>query len=169
MKFSIYDEDGFLGLIDAATYKGFVDEDWSLPQLLTHFVSQMNGQSLVIWQTNNIGGGAWEVEILSKPSIKKAFRAFSHTIQVTSGLLYLTTYTDLTMAAQFADEPLPSKQNAGLEIPLENGGYLVTVRQLFDPYASEEKEEEGADFELVFEKTDQVISEIEGVYWWDEN
>ena len=170
MKFIISDEDGLIALVNTNEYKTFVNEEWSLKQLFEHFIIQMNRQHLIIWKTNDDGGSKWVVDVLFASSGKHAFREFNKTINVTDGKLYLVTYSDITMAAQFEDEVLPSKQNSNLEIALENGIYNSTVRQIFDPKNYDYKATKETSFEIIFTKiTADTISHSENVFWWDEN
>ncbi|MCE3228140.1 MAG: hypothetical protein K0S32_2691 [Bacteroidetes bacterium] len=129
---SIFDEDGFIALVNSEKYLSFVNEDWEFEQLMEHFVSEMNKQSFVIWSTNSQGGW-WRVRFTDKPSSEKSYQEFTHNISVTNGKLYLTCYTDLTMAAQFEDNKIPADDNDSLFIEIPNGDYSVMVRQLFHP------------------------------------
>ena len=170
MKFTISDEDGLIALVNADEYKTFVDEDWSLKQLFEHFIIQMNRQHLIIWKTNDDGGSEWVVDVLFAPSGKTAFREFNKTITVTDNKLHFITYTDISMAAQFEDEVIPSKQNANFEIALDNGTYNCIVRQLFNPENYDYEKTEETSFEIIFTKTTtNAVSYCENVFWWDEN
>lgn len=51
IKLNITDDSGFIAIVNADKYFSFVDENWNLPQLLNHFVDQMNKQTLIIWTT----------------------------------------------------------------------------------------------------------------------
>jgi len=53
----VTDDSGFLALVVPATYETFVDSDWTLEQLLTHFKAQMDLRSLLIWGTGLEGFG----------------------------------------------------------------------------------------------------------------
>ena len=168
MIFHFSDEDGFVALVNAETYEGFVHADWELDQLLHHFVAQMNVQNLVIWASNEDGGGEWKIAVLEQPSAKKAFREFSAAVRVTDDCLYLVSYTDLTMAAQFEDEVLPAEPNSELRIPLANGLYQFTVRQMFNP-GDYNYEEMMTHFEIVFSLEAGPASKVvDSVFWWVE-
>ncbi|MDE2429210.1 MAG: hypothetical protein KGM99_10800 [Burkholderiales bacterium] len=168
MKVELFDEDGVIAIVNADRYRGFVDNDWSLNQLLDHFVNEMICENLIVWQSNNIGGGDWKIEILVTPSERKSFREFEQTINVTDGELYLASYTDLTMAAQFEDEVIPSKENANLKCKLANGKYLVIVRQMFHPESCENEESDETDFEIILKPViDHIVTKVDAVYWWN--
>ena len=102
---------------------------------------------------------------MEAPSAEQSFREFSHEIEVTNGRLYLVDYTDLTMVTQFEDDTLPREDHADQYIELENGMYLVTVRQMFDPDAPERYDMEALVFEIIpkrifqkgGDKTEQII------------
>ena len=168
MKFQVYDEDGFLSLVNTDQYQTFVDEDWSFEQLFEHFVAEMNSRNIIVWQTSSDGGGEWTVEVLDKPTDKPAFRSFAKTIEVSNGTLYLVNYTDLTMAAQFDDITLPKKENADWKITLPNGRYEVTVRQIFDPNELEEDADQTA-FEIIISNENIHNNDIvQKIFWLEE-
>ncbi|MDQ0646009.1 hypothetical protein QFZ53_000205 [Microbacterium natoriense] len=121
------DEDGFFCLVAPDTYRGFVDEDWELEQLLTHFAGQMNAESLFIaypgpYDTNEtvvVADGHGDA-----PVLRQAVGA----VNVGPGGLWLTDYTQLTMAAQFDDEA-PTASYA-IRLPIAEGRHRVDLRQL---------------------------------------
>jgi hypothetical protein len=168
MKFTVYDEDGLFSIVNTHRYSGFVNEDWSLEQLFEHFVSEMNNQNLIVWKTNNDGGGEWIMEVLEDENDTLSLRQFKKTIEVTGGSLHLVSYTDLTMAAQFDDEKLPSKENSTLEILLENGKYDVTVKQLFNPDDYDYDDTASTSFQLIFKSVNSSIEDnvIKNIFWW---
>ena len=145
--FKISDDYGFLAIVNAASYSGFVDRDWEADQLIDHFIEEMKKASLIVWATGL--ENRWAVDIGPTPSARAAFREFTRPIEVTDGRLYLTNYGDLTMAAQFEDVALPLEHHTDQVIPLDNGTYNVTVRQLFDPNHYEPGSQDDAGFEIV--------------------
>jgi hypothetical protein len=170
MKLEIIDDDGFIALVNSANYQGFVDNDWKFDQLMTHFVDQMNAGNIVIWQASNDGGGNWLVSFQKQPSSAQAFRHFNHFINVTTGELFLTSYSDLTMAAQFSDASVPAAHNTDLKIELENGWYKLTVRQLFNPDNYLQHFNTGAEENISFEiiitsLTETLQQQVNDVYW----
>ncbi|MFT3934908.1 MAG: hypothetical protein QM726_14885 [Chitinophagaceae bacterium] len=166
-KLTITDDSGFLGIVDANAYKTFVSEDWELPQLLGHFVNEMNNNHLVFWATNL--ENTWTVNFAEHPSDQHSFREFHKTLEVTNGKIFLTNYEDLTMAAQFANEKIPAKHNADLELPLPNGLYTFLVRQLFDAENPDEAMEKEVHFEIVMKpSTDKSMKPIEKIFWMTE-
>ena len=70
MTIEIADYDGIISLVNSQTYKTFVGENWELEELKNHFISQMNLDSIVVWQTNNFGGGNWKVKFDTTESIE---------------------------------------------------------------------------------------------------
>jgi len=170
MKLKIIDDDGFIALVNSANYQGFVDDDWQFDELMSHFVNQINQGNIIVWQTSNDGGGNWSVSFQEQPSSTHAFRQFEQIINVTTGELFLTNYSDLTMAAQFSDASIPATHNADLKIGLKNGLYKVTVRQLFDPdnYLEhfDSESEEDVSFEIVVTPTTEPAEQqVSSVYW----
>lgn len=125
----------------------------------------MNSQNIIVWQTNNFGGGNWNIEILNSPSTKLSHSEFIKTILVTDNKLFVSDYTDLTMAAQFDDEKIPSKHNYDKFIPLENGLHQLTIRRIFNP--DEEFNKTNVAFEIVIKKASEENKiETEKIYWW---
>jgi len=172
MKLKIIDDDGFVALVNSSNYQGFVDNDWQFDQLMSHFVDQMNQGNIIVWQTSNDGGGNWLVSFQEQPSSAYAFRQFEQLINVTTGKLFLTNYSDLTLAAQFSDASIPAAHNADLKIELENGLYRVTVRQFFDPdnclehFETERKED--VSFEIVITPATELMEQqATAVHWYD--
>jgi len=171
MKLNIIDDDGFIALVNGANYQSFVDEDWQFDQLMAHFVNQTNEGNIVVWQTSNDGGGDWLVLFQEQASGTPAFRQFEQLIHVTSGELFLTNYSDLSMAAQFSDTSIPAAHNADLKIELENGWYKLTVRQLFDPdncmQHFDSEIAENISFEIIITPTANVAHlPIDAVHWY---
>ncbi|TFF35421.1 hypothetical protein [Mucilaginibacter psychrotolerans] len=169
MKLNIIDDEGFIAIVNNDSYQSFVDEDWQFDQLTAHFVSQMNAGNIAIWQTCNDGGGNWLLSFQEHPSATTAFRQFEQNVNVTSGALFLTNYSDLTLAAQFLDERIPARHHADLKIELENGWYKLTVRQMFDPDDYEQEfDEEHISFEVIIMPSAQpLLSPVKNVYWRD--
>jgi hypothetical protein len=176
MRISIDDEDGIIAIVNAARYFGFVDPDWELQQLKQHFISEMNNNNLIVWRTN-IYGGTWNIEMRERPSAEKAFRQFEKTISVTRGELYIASYTDLTMAAQFEEERIPSTVNADVRIEIANGEYNFTVRQMFDPAEYDESLSEDAvddssrvHFEIITlpVRINEAGPKTTAVFWWED-
>jgi hypothetical protein len=163
--FKITDDFGMLAIVNAARYSGFVDRDWEADQLLEHFIAEMKKADLVVWATGL--ENLWTVDIGPTPSSRPAFREFTRPIEVTDGRLYLTNYEDLTMAAQFEDISLPLEHNTDLVIPLDNGTYTVTVRQMFDPDHYKPDPQDDAGFEIVIAPAtpDGSAPPIEKIPW----
>lgn len=158
-EFHIYDDDGYIGLVNAGSYASFVDSDWQLEQLFRHFSNAINSETLIVWETSP-GGGSWIVDFMEAPSEQKAFHEFESTIVVTDERLCLVSYADLTMAAQFEDERLPAKGNADLYIELPSGRYNCLVRQMFVP------EEDGDRFEIILRPpTERKGAPVSDVFW----
>ena len=163
---TITDDSGFLAIANADRYNSFVDFEWELPQLLNHFIDEMNNGNLIIWRTDS--ENRWTIDFRENPSSKKAFREFVKTIEVTHGRLFLTNYEDLTIAAQFHEEKIPAKHNADLYVKLDNGNYELTIRQLFDPKDFQFEEEGKVNFELVIRvNAKKRVQKIDRIIWWD--
>ena len=161
---TITDDSGFLGIVNADTYNSFVSEAWELSKLFDHFIEEINNDHLILWATGSENN--WTVNFLNKPSELESFREFSRTIEVTSGKLFLTSYEDLTMAAQYDNEKIPAKHNANLSIDLDKGRYECQIRQLFDPADNNYEPEGKVNFEIVVQfDTNKKSQHIDKVFW----
>jgi hypothetical protein len=165
LEFQITDDSGFMAIVNSEKYVSFVDENWELPQLLDHFIEEMNKDALIIWSTGI--EGEWNVRFSDKPYSEKSFREFSKTINITNGQLFLANYEDLTMAAQFADDKIPAEHNSNLSVKLPNGKYELTIRQMFDPEDHDYDPEGKINFEVIVKSaTTPSLQKIDSVYWW---
>jgi hypothetical protein len=163
--YSISNDSGFVALVNAEKYKSFINEDWEFEQLIQRFTDEMNTQNMILWNTGF--ADMVRVVITDKEKTTRFFREFNHTIIVTNEELYLTNYDDLSMAAQYCDEKLPSKHNSDLIIPLKNGCYLITVRQLNDP-EDYDYEDDKIHFEIIVEKHENVTqTSVITIPWLD--
>jgi hypothetical protein len=164
---TISDDSGFLAIVNAEKYNSFVDEDWELPQLFNRFLEEMNNDNLIVWATGLESD--WTVNFVAAPSNESSFREFSKTIKVTNGKLYLTNYEDLTMAAQFSDEGLPTKQNANLCVSLDNGEYELTIRQLYNPNDPQHIATDKVNFEVIVRPITILESkQVLKIFWFQE-
>lgn len=119
------DEDGFVALVAPNEYRGFVDEDWGLEDLLTRFVEQMNHGALFIAYPGPDDADAALTLATEAPPV--TMRQATGVVEVGAEGLWLTDYTQLTMAAQFADEsPLSSYAQRLL---VEPGRYRITLHE----------------------------------------
>ncbi|MFK4759834.1 hypothetical protein ACI3KS_02760 [Microbacterium sp. ZW T5_45] len=122
------DGDGFVCLVAPDDYRGYVDEDWALEDLLARFVEQLNAGTLFVAYAGDEAADSPLSVVADAP--EAAVRDVNGVVHVGEGGLWLTDYTQLTMAAQFADEgPVASY---GQRLPLEPGSYLVTLSELDD-------------------------------------
>lgn len=162
---TITDDSGFLGIVNADTYKSFVDEEWELSQLINHFIDEMNNDSLILWATGV--ENVWTVNFVNEPSGIKSFREFYKTIEITNRKIFLINYEDLAMAAQYEEEQIPAKHTADLSIELENGRYLFQVRQLFDPGDFNYEPDGKVNFEIVVQPAiNKKTLQVQKVFWW---
>lgn len=167
-KLNISDDSGFIGLINSELYQSFVDEDWELEELLNRFQNETNSGHAAIWTTGV--ENFMTVEFLFNKSERKSHREVLSNLKVTNSKLYLTNYEDLTIAAQFEDEVLPSNHNSDLEIQIENGNYQLLIRQLFDPNDYDWEAVPNPCFEIVMDRVEQFQpNEFNKVIWKIDN
>jgi hypothetical protein len=131
-RLTIIDDSSLLGLVDANAYAAFVDPEWTFASLVAHFRTAMAQHSLLVWDAGD-GGNDYLVEIRDKITTDQGFRECVGTIEATSGKLHLASYTALTMAAQFDDYNIPSKDEADLWIAVPSGPLRVRLVQTYDP------------------------------------
>ena len=167
-KLEISDDSGFIGLVNSELYQSFVDEDWELDELLKKFTNETNLGHAAVWNTGV--ENLMIVELLFNKSGKESYREVLSNMKVTDGKIYLTNYEDLSMAAQFKDEVIPSKHNADLEIQIENGNYQLLIRQLFDPNDYDWERVPNPCFEIVLNKIEHFqANKFDKVIWRIEN
>lgn len=148
--FHVADDSGVLALVDFAAYSTFVDEDWQYEQLLGHFKAQAQQRCIIVWDAND-GGGNYRVEVRHGITELLGYRSVVAAIRVTAGALHLASYTALTMAAQYADQCVPSRDETHWRVPLENADYRVRIVQLFDPDLADELPRDAPHFVLEVE------------------
>lgn len=155
--FNICDDDGLLGIVNNELYDAFIGEDWEFDEVKERIIQESNKEHLLFWGTGC--ENFWPVNVSDSPISLTDFRSFSGFIRVTNGDLYLISYTDLTMAAQFEDQTLPSNTGGVSRIELENDLYEVMVRQLVDP-SNVEEDAATLGFELIVRAIPPVDKEI---------
>ncbi|MDP0399752.1 hypothetical protein [Tsukamurella strandjordii] len=121
------DDDGFVLLVTPDSYDSYIDEDWTLDQITTRFTEQMTAGSMF---AAYVGPDAALHQLTygaPAPSAAVA-REASSAIDVAAGGLWLTDYTQVTMAAQFEDQqPLGTYST---RLPVDPGRYEVRLQQL---------------------------------------
>ncbi len=149
--YRVADDSGFLGIFDPHAYVSFVNENWTLDELVNHFKAEMYRYRLLLWGTGR--EDFWRVEVRQEPSVIAGFQEFCGPIVATEHLLCLTSYDSLTMGAQFEDVSLPEKHNWDLYISVTPGAYQCRIVQIQDPDKCIETED--ADFVIELIKVDQ--------------
>ena len=129
---AVVDDSGLLSLVDCNTYSSFLSEDWTYESILEHFSDQMSKRSILVWECGD-GGGAYSISIRRKLTKLQGFREATGAILATGDRLQIVSYDALTMAAQFADEVLPSKHELNLAVPVVPGPYAARIVQMVDP------------------------------------
>ena len=132
MRLHLADDSGIIGLIDCSAYVPFVGEDWEYEQLFGHFGSQAADRSIVVWDAGD-GGNDYRVDVVLEAIAATGYREGCSQIAVLGGELHMASYTAISMAAQYADEPLPAKDETQCCVSLANGEYAVRVIQMYDP------------------------------------
>jgi hypothetical protein len=167
MNLKIIDNDGFLAIVDSSKYHSFVTEDWEFEQLISHFIEESNKEHMIIWKTGD-EGDEWNIRIEKEKTDKDSFREFETKINVTDGQLFLTEYADLTMSASYPDSRIPSKHNSDLNIQLDNGLYVVIIRQLFN--ASIDYSDTKVHFEIIFKKSElnKIDKPVDKIMWFNQ-
>ena len=133
---TLSDDSGLFGLVDAASYSTFVDEDWTYEQLLGHSAHQMQRNALLVWDCAD-GGNNYRVRVRDRITTESGHREVFGQIVAIGGNLHLASYTALTMAAQFPECGIPDKSEQHLVIPVTPGTYKVRIAQKYDPEAAQ--------------------------------
>jgi len=145
------DDSGIIALVNSKKYQSFVSEYWELEQLLSHFVGAMRKQSLLVWSSGCEGN--WKIRVVFEESGSVGYREAVGSIESTNNSLYLTSYDNLTMAAQFEDEVLITSKDADLRIEISDGLYRCKIIQLFNPNDADSEE-------VFFQESPHFIIEI---------
>lgn len=119
------DGDGFVALVAPNEYRGFVNEDWELDDLLARFVNQMNREVLFIAYPGPDDADATLEFSAQAPSATR--RQATGVVAVGENGLWLTDYSQLTMAVQFENESPLSRY--AQRLPLEPGRYQITLHE----------------------------------------
>ncbi|AYN20103.1 hypothetical protein [Alcaligenes aquatilis] len=128
------DGDGFVALVCPNAYSGYVGDDWTLAQITGRFLEQMNAQTLFVAHPG-ADLACEPLRISNRLSPIAANREASNILLVGNDGLWLTDYTQLTMAAQFHDaRPIADHHT---HVPVSTGNYRVTLRQLAAPPLTE--------------------------------
>ncbi|MGG7101829.1 hypothetical protein [Rhodococcus sp. 24CO] len=118
------DEDGFFALVNTSIYEGFVNEDWSLSQLLEHFAAARQlGSAFVVYVGPEADGAQVTIRVGHPEHVPDD--GASARINATDGVLYVPSFTDLTMAAQFADSVVVEHPDRTAQIHVPSGTYEV--------------------------------------------
>ncbi|KXO88027.1 hypothetical protein AXK56_11615 [Tsukamurella pulmonis] len=121
------DDDGFVLLITPDSYDSYIDRNWTLEQITTRFTEQMTARSMF---AAYVGQDAALHQLTYGPPALSAVvaREASSVVDVAEGGLWLTDYTQITMAAQFEDEqPIGTYST---RLPVDPGRYEVRLHQL---------------------------------------
>lgn len=143
----------FISLVNAQSYDSFIDEEWDLvSDLVPHVIKeQLKGTILMFQMTSDGIEDDWKIAVSHSPiAVQKYLKKSLNYITVTDRSLYLIEYTNLTMAAQFADEGIPNNTCLPFEIEIENGSYSVTT-YLFKDVDSQQIVNDAFDLLFVFE------------------
>ena len=163
--FEVTDDSGFLALVDPDSYVRFVDEDWTLDQLVGHFKAEMSRRRLLIWGTGL--EGSWRVDVAFERAPAAAFREIVGPVTSSTGRLLLTNYETLTMAAQFQDVALPEEHDRDLLISLPAATYDCRILQLFNPDEDMAATGDGPDFIVELLAIENSSAAWEKIPWSD--
>ncbi len=164
--FVIPDDCGLLALYDPESYRPFIDENWTLEEILARFREAAAERSLLIWATG--AEGNWRVAISQVPVQTSGVREVVGTIETRCGKLFVTSYDSLTMAAQFADEKLPPPHEAESYVSVEPGLHRCRVLQMYDPDAAMSPsvfEQTTPHFIIELLPTDDLLAPWQAVPW----
>ncbi len=165
--FEVSDDSGFLALITPAIYESFVADDWDFSRLRSHFRRQMARRALLIWHTGL--AGIWRVDVRADGGESGGFREVIGPLRVSGGLVLVTNYESLTIAAQFANVHLPQSHERDQLIAIPDGDHTCRVVQMFDPTTGESAEGESADFVVLLSISTRPVREWSEIPWASTN
>lgn len=168
MKYCIFGDTNFIGIVNAEKYQSFVDEDWNLDMLLHHFSNEMKKGHILVYQMTEEGiEHSWNVDVKigTEEAVHKCFRKAVGYIKVTENKLYMIDYGCLTMAAQFEDEKVPDSNNIEYKIDIENGVYKVEFVQYYNVDKDEYAGTNETDVLLNFIKVEESQPVADAVFW----
>jgi hypothetical protein len=139
MKFNIGDDSGLLAIVDPDKYKSFVDEDWTWEMINQHFINEMKNHHMLIWGTGL--ELEWKIEVNFQRIDIEGFQNVTGIIEASKGRLLLTSYDNLTMAAQFLDIKIPGEYKFQNILTIDPGIYDCRIIQLSDPKSNKPFEE----------------------------
>lgn len=160
----------FIALVNSNRYSTFVNEDWNLPMIKEHFLSENKKKNIVVCQMTDEGIEAdWKIEIDFKENDlnTSCFRKDYSYIKVDNGELCFVEYTCLTMAAQFSDEKVPDKYCDKFRFEIKNGLYKVNIIQYYD--VDNDKHIGREDIDILFQliRIDDVLDSKPKVLWYN--
>lgn len=159
---AVVDDDGFVALVCPDTYSGYVDEDWTLDQVLATFVEQMNARALFsVYPGPDLADAS--LRISDTPSTVAARREVSGLVRVGEGGIWLTEYAQLTMAAQSRDTAPYAAHHVRLPVP--SGVYRVTLRQMASSY--EDEVETAVELVIRRSNTGAICPRFDAVPWFE--
>ncbi|AWM40378.1 hypothetical protein C1280_27555 [Gemmata obscuriglobus] len=123
-----------IAVVDLAAYRTFVAPDWTLDAIREHFAAEIARGTMLAWGTG--ASGNWRVEVI-RDRAGGGFRECAGRVRATTGQLHLTSYDELTVAAQFRDVRLPRAGTEAWAVAVEPGWYDCRVVQLYDPGLAE--------------------------------
>jgi hypothetical protein len=130
--------EALVALVDLAAYRPFVAPDFTLERMSQHLIAEADAGVLFAWGVGEVGN--WRVQIAAGRLSDGGYRECSGRIRATTTPLHLTSYDELTVAAQFADVHLPRSGTEDWVVAVEPGWYDCRVVQLFDPALADTKE-----------------------------
>jgi hypothetical protein len=137
---TIADDSGLLALVDCATYRGFVSDDWTYEELMSHFAAEMKSRAILVWDCSD-WGDTYTVEVRKGFTADKGFRNVTGSINATSGKIHLLSYASLSNAAEDRDVDLPEAHEAKNVIELSPGVHKVRIVQTFNPEKADSRKD----------------------------
>jgi hypothetical protein len=126
------DDSGPIVLVDAPSYTTSSLKTGSTNKLMGHFAIQMQRGSILVWDCAD-GGDDYRVRVGEGLNAQSGLREVTGQIISTGNRLHLSSYTALTMAAQFSEHGIPDKRGEGTATPVAPGAYSVRIVQMHDP------------------------------------
>lgn len=127
----ISDDDGYLAVVDPDAYDAYIGPDWTFHELEQRVLREMREHHLLVWGSG--GEGEWLVLVSSEPVAVTDEDSVVGRIDVAAGRLLVTSFSSLSMAAQFDDVHLPESHEGAQIVHVPVGSYSCRVIRFRSP------------------------------------
>jgi hypothetical protein len=161
--YEVVDDDGFMAILDPHAYASFVDDDATFDEIEANYIAHMGAHSLLIWGTGM--ENEWNVEVSFSRSVRTGYREVVGSLRSSEGLLCLSDHGTLGEAAISQSYTIAPPDQHDLYIKVEPGLYQCRIVQLYEPMSDDKPSEDGPDFLIELQKTDDELAPWQSIPW----